>query len=144
MQQQEEGDTTDLGRRDFCGAAALAGASFLASSQAIAQESSSASSPPKGERNNFSHCARAWSTSRRPDHGRDIGRYPGPLGRFACLRHGRGRHNPMIEALRKRKSEIQFIGVRHEEAAAFMASGFAKIPAGSAFAWVRLALARYI
>src|SRR6202012_2017307 len=34
--------------------------------------------------------------------------------------------NPIIEALRKRKSEIEFVGVRHEEAAAFMAGGFAK------------------
>lgn len=34
--------------------------------------------------------------------------------------------NPIIEALRKRKDEIQFVGVRHEEAAAFMAGGFAK------------------
>ena len=34
--------------------------------------------------------------------------------------------NSMIEALRKREKEIRFIGVRHEEAAAFMACGFAK------------------
>jgi pyruvate dehydrogenase (quinone) len=34
--------------------------------------------------------------------------------------------NPVIEALRKRQDQIQYIGVRHEEAAAFMASGFAK------------------
>lgn len=34
--------------------------------------------------------------------------------------------NPVIEALRKRQDRIQYIGVRHEEAAAFMASGFAK------------------
>src|SRR6195952_4344167 len=34
--------------------------------------------------------------------------------------------NPIIEALRKRKDEIAFVGVRHEEAAAFMASGMAK------------------
>jgi pyruvate dehydrogenase (quinone)/pyruvate decarboxylase len=34
--------------------------------------------------------------------------------------------NPIIEALRKRQAEIKFIGVRHEEAAAFMASGYAK------------------
>jgi len=34
--------------------------------------------------------------------------------------------NPIIEALRKRKDRIRYIGVRHEEAAAFMASGFAK------------------
>ena len=34
--------------------------------------------------------------------------------------------NSIIEALRKRQDEIRYIGVRHEEAAAFMASGFAK------------------
>ena len=34
--------------------------------------------------------------------------------------------NPLIEALRKRKDKIRYIGVRHEEAAAFMASGWAK------------------
>jgi pyruvate dehydrogenase (quinone) len=34
--------------------------------------------------------------------------------------------NSIIEALRKRQDQIRFIGVRHEEAAAFMASGFAK------------------
>lgn len=34
--------------------------------------------------------------------------------------------NPIFEALRKRKDEIRLIGVRHEEAAAFMASGYAK------------------
>src|SRR5450631_968346 len=34
--------------------------------------------------------------------------------------------NPVVEALRKRRDRINFIGVRHEEAAAFMASGMAK------------------
>ena len=34
--------------------------------------------------------------------------------------------NSIIEALRKRQERIRFIPVRHEEAAAFMASGFAK------------------
>jgi pyruvate dehydrogenase (quinone) len=34
--------------------------------------------------------------------------------------------NPIIEALRKRKDQIRFITVRHEEAAAFMASAYAK------------------
>ncbi len=34
--------------------------------------------------------------------------------------------NPIIEALRKRRDAIAFIGVRHEEAAAFMACGMAK------------------
>ena len=34
--------------------------------------------------------------------------------------------NSLIEAIRKRQDRIRYIGVRHEEAAAFMASGFAK------------------
>jgi pyruvate dehydrogenase (quinone) len=34
--------------------------------------------------------------------------------------------NSIIEALRKRRDRIKYVGVRHEEAAAFMASGFAK------------------
>jgi pyruvate dehydrogenase (quinone) len=34
--------------------------------------------------------------------------------------------NPLIEALRKRRDRIAFIPTRHEEAAAFMACGFAK------------------
>ena len=34
--------------------------------------------------------------------------------------------NSIIEALRQRQDRISYIGVRHEEAAAFMASGFAK------------------
>ncbi|MBV9135541.1 MAG: pyruvate oxidase [Hyphomicrobiales bacterium] len=34
--------------------------------------------------------------------------------------------NSLIEALRKRQDRIRYIGIRHEEAAAFMASGFAK------------------
>jgi pyruvate dehydrogenase (quinone) len=34
--------------------------------------------------------------------------------------------NSIIEALRKRQDRIRYIPVRHEEAAAFMASGFAK------------------
>jgi pyruvate dehydrogenase (quinone) len=34
--------------------------------------------------------------------------------------------NSIIEALRKRQGNIRFIAVRHEEAAAFMASGYAK------------------
>jgi pyruvate dehydrogenase (quinone)/pyruvate decarboxylase len=34
--------------------------------------------------------------------------------------------NPLIEALRKRQDKIAFIPARHEEAAAFMACGFAK------------------
>jgi pyruvate dehydrogenase (quinone) len=35
--------------------------------------------------------------------------------------------NPVIDALRRRQDRIRYVGVRHEEAAAFMASGFAKL-----------------
>src|ERR1700761_7775191 len=38
--------------------------------------------------------------------------------------------NSIIEALRKRQDRIRYIGVRHEEAAAFMAGGFAKHTGG--------------
>jgi pyruvate dehydrogenase (quinone) len=38
--------------------------------------------------------------------------------------------NSIIEALRKRQDRIRYIGVRHEEAAAFMASGWAKHTGG--------------
>jgi len=34
--------------------------------------------------------------------------------------------NPILDALRRRQNRIRFIGVRHEEAAAFMACGWAK------------------
>ena len=34
--------------------------------------------------------------------------------------------NGIMEALRKRKDQIRFVQVRHEEAAAFMACGYAK------------------
>src|SRR4051794_39124147 len=34
--------------------------------------------------------------------------------------------NPIIDALRRRKDRIRFVGVRHEEAAAFKACGWAK------------------
>jgi len=34
--------------------------------------------------------------------------------------------NPILDALRRRKDRIRFVGVRHEEAAAFMACGWAK------------------
>ena len=34
--------------------------------------------------------------------------------------------NSIIEALRKRRDRVRYVGVRHEEAAAFMACGLAK------------------
>jgi glyoxylate carboligase len=43
--------------------------------------------------------------------------------------------NGIMEALRKRKDDVRFVQVRHEEAAAFMACGHASTLASSAFAW---------
>ena len=39
------------------------------------------------------------------------------------------------EALRKRRDEVRFIHVRHEEAAALMACGYAKFTGKLASAW---------
>jgi pyruvate dehydrogenase (quinone) len=43
--------------------------------------------------------------------------------------------NGVIEALRTHKDKIKFIQVRHEEAAAFMACGYAKVTGSSAYVW---------
>jgi pyruvate dehydrogenase (quinone) len=126
MQQREDEDTADLGRRDFCGAAALTGASFIALSQAVAQEPPSASSLMKASETT-SHIVREPGQPAGDPTTAEI--LVDTLVRwgvshvFGIVGDG---INPIIEALRKRKSEIQFVGVRHEEAAAFMAGGFAK------------------
>jgi pyruvate dehydrogenase (quinone) len=52
--------------------------------------------------------------------------------------------NSIIESLRKRKDRIRYIAVRHEEAAAFMASGWAKHTGGLASASARPGPARSI
>jgi len=43
--------------------------------------------------------------------------------------------NPIYEALRKQQDKIKLITVRHEEAAAFMASGYAKLTGKLVFVW---------
>src|ERR1700677_2812528 len=43
--------------------------------------------------------------------------------------------NSIIEAMSKRQDRIRFIAVRHEEAAAFMASGYAKHTGKLGVAW---------
>jgi pyruvate dehydrogenase (quinone) len=43
--------------------------------------------------------------------------------------------NGIMEALRTRQDKIRFIQVRHEEAAAFMACGYANSRASSGSAW---------
>ena len=125
MQQPEE-DTADLGRRDFCGAAALAGASFVALSQAVAQESSSASSLKNASEITSHIVSRPGQPAGDPTTAEilvDTLIRWGDSHVFGIVGDG---INPIIEALRKRMSEIRFVGVRHEEAAAFMAGGFAK------------------
>src|ERR1700759_262808 len=125
-QDKEEELAVPLGRRDFCGTAVLAGSSFLAISEAAAQDSSSAGPSTKASET-ASHVVR---------ESHDLPGDPttaeilvdtlirwGVSHVFGIVGDG---INPIIEALRKRKSEIQFVGVRHEEAAAFMAGGFAK------------------
>ena len=127
MQQPEEKKhAAALGRRDFCGAAALASASLFAFSEAAAQDSSSASSL-LATSETTSHIVRAPHELQGDPTTAEI--LVDSLIRwnvshvFGLVGDG---INPIIEALRKRKSEIQFVGVRHEEGAAFMAGGFAK------------------
>jgi pyruvate dehydrogenase (quinone) len=106
-----------LDRRDFISAAAtgivLAGTTARAA--ALPEESESAISPqPMPDFGNDENTADilvetliAW----------------GATHAFGIVGDG---INSIIEALRKRSDRIRYIGVRHEEAAAFMASGFAK------------------
>ncbi len=43
--------------------------------------------------------------------------------------------NGIMEGLRRHRDRIRFVLVHHEEAAAFMATGYAKSTGGSASAW---------
>lgn len=109
----------DLDRRDFISAAAtglaLAGATKSAMAAASPAETESAVSPqpmPGFDSNENTadilvETLIAW----------------GATHVFGIVGDG---INSIIEALRKRADRIHYIGVRHEEAAAFMASGFAK------------------
>jgi pyruvate dehydrogenase (quinone) len=131
MQQPEEKTTADLRRRDFCSTAVVAGVTLFAMGEAMAQES-----PIVGTRAEASQSAASETQShvvREPAYfGGDqttaeilvdtLIRW-GVSHIFGMVGDG---INPIIEALRKRKGEIEFVGVRHEEAAAFMAGGFAK------------------
>jgi pyruvate dehydrogenase (quinone) len=125
MHQPEE-ERPILGRRDFFSAAALAGATFVATGEAMGQESSPAGSQVEASETH-SHIVRE---SDRPAGDPTTAEVLvdalirwGVSHVFGMVGDG---INPIIEALRKRKGEIEFVGVRHEEAAAFMAGGFAK------------------
>jgi pyruvate dehydrogenase (quinone) len=126
MKQPDEIDRADsLGRREFC-STALVGATFAALSEAAAQESS----PNPPQRETSETASHVVSGSRHPSGDQTTAEILvdtlvrwGVSHVFGIVGDG---INPIIEALRKRKNEIQFVGVRHEEAAAFMAGGFAK------------------
>ena len=108
-----------LGRRSFLQVAALgAGLSApLTGFAAPAEAAESGTSPPKQPSPEFGkdlttadiliETAIAWGAT------------------FAFGLVGDG-INPLIEAIRKRQDKLRYIGVRHEEAAAFMAGGIAK------------------
>jgi pyruvate dehydrogenase (quinone) len=127
MKQDKEKElAVPVGRRDFCGTAVFAGASFPAISEAAAQDSSSAGPSTKASET-ASHVVReSHDLTGDPTTAEilvdTLVRW-GVSHVFGIVGDG---INPIIEALRKRKSEVQFVGVRHEEAAAFMAGGFAK------------------
>jgi pyruvate dehydrogenase (quinone) len=109
-------DDLGLGRRDFvklAGTAAVAGAtaSFArAQSRSVERIPAEPSPMPQADQNTSDilvEILMAW----------------GATHVFGIVGDG---INPIVEALRKRRDRISFIGVRHEEAAAFMASGMAK------------------
>lgn len=50
--------------------------------------------------------------------------------------------NGIMEALRRHSDRIRFLLVHHEEAAAFMATGYARRPGASGCAWRRPGPAR--
>jgi len=105
-----------LDRRAFCEATVLAGAALASLTEAAAQnlpsqqQGSGASQTPAGDPTTADILV-------------DRLIHWGGTHVFGMVGDG---INPIIEALRKRKDEIRFVGVRHEEAAAFMAGGFAK------------------
>jgi pyruvate dehydrogenase (quinone) len=126
MKPDERDRVENPARRDFCGAAALAGAAFAGMSQASVQEPPKAT-PQIATSETISHVvAQSRNLLGDPTTAEilvDILIRWGVSHVFGLVGDG---INPITEALRKRKSEIQFVGVRHEEAAAFMAGGFAK------------------
>lgn len=117
MSRDRRSDNAALGRREFvklAGAAVLAGSatSVLAarSEASVQQPSEAVASPIPNSLNTsdiLSEALVAWGVTHV----------------FGIVGDG---INPIVEALRKRRDRVLFVGVRHEEAAAFMAGGFAK------------------
>ncbi|MCQ8241735.1 thiamine pyrophosphate-dependent enzyme [Rhizosaccharibacter radicis] len=117
-----------LGRRGLLQAAGLAGMAALPSTAALA----GAQSPPAGMTDDAG--ARAGPETVRAAGARGDDRTTADILVEAALAHGATHAfgivgdgvNPVIQALWRRRDRIAFVGVRHEEAAAFMASGFFK------------------
>jgi pyruvate dehydrogenase (quinone) len=127
MKRPNENERADNpGRRNFFGAAALAGATFAALSQAAAQDAPASGTQTEISETKAHVVGESGHLSGDPTTAEilvDTLLRWGVSHVFGIVGDG---INPIIEALRERKSEIRFVGVRHEEAAAFMAGGFAK------------------
>ena len=113
-----------IGRRDFL---QMTGTGLVAASAAATAAQASSSNQPAGSETS-GDIARQPS----PQFGADLTTADvmvetliswGATHCFGVVEDG---INSIIEALRKRHDQIKYIGVRHEEAGAFMASGFAK------------------
>src|SRR6201996_1651006 len=117
-------ETSDLGRRNFLqmtGAGTLAASAGATATQALASKPSADSEASAG-----------IVPQPSPEFAPDLTTADimvetliawGATHCFGVVGDG---INSIIEALRKHQDQIKYIGVRHEEAAAFMASGFAK------------------
>lgn len=103
-----------LGRRDFLELAGAAGLGVITQAQAAPSETAANAEPQPTPR-----------PSRRPIRPTSSSKMIAWGAPFVFGVVGDG-INPIIEALRKRQDRIRYVGVRHEEAAAFMASGIAK------------------
>jgi len=110
---------TGLGRRRFLQAAA-AGAGVGLSASFAAQEQTAGGGVESHARQPFPDFGQNLSTA---DVLIETAIAWGATFAFGLVGDG---INPLIEAVRRRQDRIRYIGVRHEEAAAFMAGGFAK------------------
>ena len=117
-------ENSNFGRRDFL---QMTGAGIVAASAGATSTQSLASDPSA-----VSESSARVASQPAPEFGPDLTTADimvetliswGATHCFGMVGDG---INSIMEALRKRQDQIKYIGVRHEEAAAFMASGFAK------------------
>jgi pyruvate dehydrogenase (quinone) len=124
-------DTADLPRRRLLKSSVGAGAGFLAGRALAAGDSVSAGADQSGAAGNNEQqgdrVSGAHELSKQSETTADL-LVDGLISWGVAIVFGLVGDgiNPIIEALRKRENQIRFIAVRHEEAAAFMAGGYAK------------------